>query len=231
MSRTVHSAAALLAAVPLFTGATPEALSALAERGAWRSLREGDVLFDSGERLERLLVLATGRLELLATHGRKRPPETVSQGRAVCEEHVFSRRSSRVRATALTDCELLEIPRSALVSHFERDPEMALTIMGGLSARVQELTREIRCRERPQARQRLVDYLLQQGGTDEGSATFTLHVRKATIAAKLRVTPEHLSRLLKELRQAGLVRVDQQRISVPDVRRLAACGTAGDPGH
>lgn len=231
MRRDEHSAAALLAAVQLFAGVSPEAIAALAERSVWHCVDEGEMLFTAGQRLSGLFVLASGRLQLDSTRGRSRGSEAVMPGRTVCEECVFADQAVQARATAASGCELLEIPRWVLASHLEQDPAMALMMLASLSARVQELTREIRRRERPQARERLVDYLLQQGGAAEGSADFTLNVRKASIAAKLRVTPEHLSRLLRELRVEGLVRVDKQRISVPDVTRLAQSGTEAKQAH
>ena len=51
-------------------------------------------------------------------------------------------------------------------------------------------------------------------------ALITLPTAKGAIASQLNLTPEHFSRILQELQQAGLLQVSGRTISVPDPRRL-----------
>jgi DNA-binding transcriptional regulator LsrR (DeoR family) len=48
----------------------------------------------------------------------------------------------------------------------------------------------------------------------------TLPAAKAQIASQLNLTPEHFSRLLHELAQAGLLHVEGRKITVPNPDRL-----------
>jgi len=55
----------------------------------------------------------------------------------------------------------------------------------------------------------------------------TLPAAKAEIASQLNLTPEHFSRILHELAQAGLLQVQGRHITVPDPARLRAATRRG----
>ena len=50
----------------------------------------------------------------------------------------------------------------------------------------------------------------------------TLPAAKGEIASQLNLTPEHFSRILHELADAGLLHIEGRKIVVPDRQRLQA---------
>jgi CRP-like cAMP-binding protein len=50
----------------------------------------------------------------------------------------------------------------------------------------------------------------------------TLPTSKAIVASRLNLTPEHFSRILHDLTQAGLIEVDGREVRIKDVTRLRA---------
>ncbi|MBS1176833.1 MAG: Crp/Fnr family transcriptional regulator [Proteobacteria bacterium] len=50
----------------------------------------------------------------------------------------------------------------------------------------------------------------------------TLPAAKGEIASQLNLTPEHFSRILHELADAGLLHIEGRKIVVPDRHRLQA---------
>ncbi|MDQ5908672.1 MAG: family transcriptional regulator, dissimilatory nitrate respiration regulator, partial [Pseudomonadota bacterium] len=69
--------------------------------------------------------------------------------------------------------------------------------------------------------QRLIGFLLQLAGASTGNATeLELPASKQVIASRLNLTPETLSRVLHNLSESGLIRVNGRHIAVPDVGRL-----------
>jgi CRP-like cAMP-binding protein len=50
----------------------------------------------------------------------------------------------------------------------------------------------------------------------------TLPVSKAIVASRLNLTPEHFSRILHELAERELIRVDGRDVHIVDVARLRA---------
>jgi len=71
--------------------------------------------------------------------------------------------------------------------------------------------------------QRVIGYLLRQD-EDHASAvapyTVTLPTSKAIVASRLNLTPEHFSRILHDLTEAGLIAVDGRDVKIGDVARL-----------
>jgi CRP-like cAMP-binding protein len=52
----------------------------------------------------------------------------------------------------------------------------------------------------------------------------TLPTNKGVIASRLNLTPQHFSRILHELTEAGLVEVDGRTIHITDLDRLRSAG-------
>ncbi len=50
--------------------------------------------------------------------------------------------------------------------------------------------------------------------------TVTLPTSKAIVASRLNLTPEHLSRILHDLTEAGLIAVDGREVKIADVTKL-----------
>jgi CRP-like cAMP-binding protein len=48
----------------------------------------------------------------------------------------------------------------------------------------------------------------------------TLPTSKAIVASRLNLTPEHFSRILHDLTEAGLIAVDGRDVKISDVTRL-----------
>ena len=73
--------------------------------------------------------------------------------------------------------------------------------------------------------QRVIGYLLREDPhADSESAPYaiTLPTSKAIVASRLNVTPEHFSRILHELVEAGLIAVTGREIRIIDSARLSA---------
>jgi CRP-like cAMP-binding protein len=104
----------------------------------------------------------------------------------------------------------------------ERNPRFARRVIAGLATRIETLVREIDATVRGSARERLVNYLLRAHPAAEGEIRVSLPATKAAIATQLGLTPEHLSRLLRELTARQLLRVEGRRVVIADVARLAA---------
>ena len=100
----------------------------------------------------------------------------------------------------------------------------ARRIIAGLSQRVESLVNELERQAMGSGRARLVHYLLRGAGAGGGPGprVVALPAAKGAIASHLNLTPEHFSRLLRELADEGLVQVRGRSITVPDPLRLAA---------
>ena len=109
-----------------------------------------------------------------------------------------------------------------MFDEIERSPRFARRMIAGLSQRIESLVQELDRQSLGGGRDRLVDFLVRSAGDGPGARLVTLPAAKAAVASHLRLTPEHFSRILRELADAGLLQVEGRRITVHDVPRLAA---------
>ncbi len=110
------------------------------------------------------------------------------------------------------------VPGEAVFAELGRNPKFARQMIAGLSRRVQTLVSELDQQALGSGSARFVAYLARQAQGAQ-SLSWTL-ATKSQIASQLNVTPEHFSRILRDLAAAGLLEVQGRRIVVPDMERL-----------
>jgi CRP-like cAMP-binding protein len=218
---------AFLSALPLFKSVDAPTLQRLAAATTRRALARGERLFAKGDAATGMYVVVHGEIRLVArSPGRgERLTGVVGAGRSFGEAVMFLERSAVVDAEAASDALVLHIPKEAVFAEIERSPRFARRVIASLSQRIESLVHELERLALGSGRSRLIAYLVQRARVAAGPAEFTLPATKAAIAAQLNLTPEHLSRLLHELADSGLLQVRARRIVVPDVQRLAAQAT------
>lgn len=228
MARADTSPLAFLSALPLFKALDKAALARLAAATTRHTFKKGERVFSKGDAMTGLYVLVYGEIRLLArTPARgERLTGVVRAGRSFGEAMMFLERPAVVDAQAATDALVLHLPKEAVFQEIERSPLFARRIIAALSQRVQSLVEELDRQAQGGGRARLVDYLARGCKGAAGPTVFTLPAPKAAIALHLNLTPEHLSRLLRELARDGLIEVNGRAITVPDVGRLGASGNA-----
>ncbi|WP_308387965.1 helix-turn-helix domain-containing protein [Acidithiobacillus sp. AMEEHan] len=71
---------------------------------------------------------------------------------------------------------------------------------------------------------RICNYLLELSDASEETGQFQLPAKKVSVAARLGVTPETLSRVLRRLKEAGAIDMRDKTITVLDRRKLLEAG-------
>lgn len=217
---------AFLANLPLLRGLAPEALARLAAGTTRRALKRGETLFREGDAPTGLYAVVYGRVQLAsrAANGRERVIDTVGPGRSFGEPMMFLDKPYIVSARAVADVLVLHVSRETVFAELERNPGFATSIIGTLAQRAEALVRELHEHAVGSGSRRFVGWLLRQAGARKGSgeARITLPATKRALAGRLKVSAEHLSRILRELGEAGLIAVRGREITIPDVGRLRA---------
>ena len=108
-------------------------------------------------------------------------------------------------------------------------------MLGGISRRLHGLVHDVQAYSLHSGIQRVIGYLLYslpEDGMYDSQCSWTrseavalnvsLPVSKATLASRLSITPEYFSRVLHDLEEAGLIRMDKRDIHIPDAARLAS---------
>ncbi len=224
-----------LAALPLFQEMTPAELQRLATGCRLRRYARGDTVFRVGMPCEEFHVTVTGQVKLFAISptGQEKVIELAGPGVSFAEALMFTDKPYIINAQALADALVLSVGKAAVVREIEDDPRFAMHMLAGISRRLHGLVHDVQAYSLHSGMQRVIGYLLHslpEDGAGSGHAdcreavalNVSLPVSKATIASRLSITPEYFSRVLHELEQAGLIRIDKRDIHIPNPARLAS---------
>ena len=222
MARKEIAPEVFLAGLPLFKELDAATLARLAAVTTRRSLKRGETLFRKGDPVTGIYVLVYGEVKLIASTPARgaRLAGMVGPGQSFGEPVMFLERPAPVGAQAATDALLLHLPKEAVFAEIGRNPKFARRMIAGLSKRIESLVRELDRQALGSGTERFVAYLLRHDRGMPGPIVITLPAAKMAIASQLNLTPEHFSRILHELAEAGLLRVEGRKITVPDPDRL-----------
>ena len=179
--------------------------AALLASSVAKTLRKGERLNAAGDRPESLAIILSGIVELGGT-------ETdadcgvllLTSGDLVTPMAVLYGEPCLTSATALTRTRLLLVPRGTVVQQASQQPEVALALARTMGAQWRMAVRHIidlKCRT---AGERLAAFLLRIVDHNEDRPV-RLPFSKGTLAARLGVTPETLSRVIQVVAVNGII--------------------------
>jgi CRP/FNR family transcriptional regulator, dissimilatory nitrate respiration regulator len=215
----------LLSHAPLFRGMSPEEVGRIALGTREVRAAKGEALFRRGDPCEGFHIVAFGQVKLALTTpaGEEKVVEIIGPGHSFGEAVMFMDRPYLVSATALTDSLLLHVAKSTLYAELDRDPGLARRMLGSLSMRLHMLVKDMESFTLHSAAQRVIGFLTRL--EDEAQASrITLPAQKSLVASRLNLTPEYFSRILHELSDAGLVKVEGREIEILDPEGLRRFG-------
>jgi CRP/FNR family transcriptional regulator len=124
---------------------------------------------------------------------------------------------------ALLDTELLKLSPGVVIRLAEREVRVARAFLSELSERAWSFIHEIPGSVFATVRQRVARHLLDlasEGGPDRVGAELMVAVTQQELADAVGTVREVVVRVLRELRQEGVVRTERDRIAIIDPGRL-----------
>lgn len=208
----------------LFAGLAEADFDELVVQMSEEYLGKGEVLFHRGDPAGAFYFLVSGQVELslLSPGGQKKIIEVIGPGRTFAEAVMFMRESNfPVGAEALSDCTLLRIPNAAYLAVLDGNPDACLRLLSDVCAHLHARVREIERLTVQNARSRLSSYLLDHiVDTRDDEGTIRLDLPRHVIASRLSITPETLSRILRQLVDEGVLTIEDRVIYVRSLARL-----------
>jgi CRP-like cAMP-binding protein len=214
-----------LANIPLFKEMQQEEIDRIAANTSEIHVVRGDVLFRKGDPCAGFHVVVYGQIKLAFTSpsGMEKVVEIIMPGQSFGEAIMFMETPYVVYAQALADSMLLHITKSAVFDELERDPKFARRMVAGLSRRLHGLISDLESYSLHSGSQRVIGFLLRSEPESDARGeqlSVELPTRKSIIASRLNLTPEHFSRILHDLAEDGLIKVEGRSIVILDIERL-----------
>lgn len=206
--------------LPAFRQLSRKDLDALANQARLRESRRGSVIVGRGERMPGVIALVTGsaKLALRRANGEAKVLRLLGPGDSFGLAAALLDRPSPVDVVALSHCLVATVPPAALLRLLENHAGFARTVARTLAERVLELVSELDASLQQSGMQRLACYLnaLAEANAHDGAGVVRLPTTKTTVAERLGVKKETLSRMLRDLAERGLIEVSGLEVAILD---------------
>jgi CRP/FNR family transcriptional regulator len=192
---------------PLFASLQPaqrERMQALARS---RSLDQDAILFLEDEPCTGFFVLVEGAIQLTRcaeTPGAHPTLAVIMPVASFAEAAMFGGEAFPATATALKPSRVFHFPKGPFLAAMREDPDLAQAIIHAQAVWLRKLTHMVEQLTGSDSSDRLMNWIREQVPVGR---SLVLPVTKKVLAAQLGMTPETLSRSLRNLQDLGILRV------------------------
>ena len=210
----------------LFAGMSPAQMQRLLSSSHVEECDAGQLLFDRGQPAQHFFIVLDGQVNLVlySKAGEEKIVDILGPGNSFAEAVMFMESPGYpVSAVAAMKSHVAKFSSREYLAILRESPETCLRMLGHLSQRLHMRIREIEYLTLESATHRLVRHLESRLPPDQtGPTEITLQESRQELASRLSMKPETLSRLLRQLSDAGAIVVQGRVLQVPDRKRLLA---------
>lgn len=218
--RVTDEEAAEIRSLELFSGLDDACFAALM-RGAYvQNFPPLIELISEGEASDFLHVVISGSVELFASwNGRETTMATVEPVATFILAATIRNAPYLMSARTLEKSRIVLVPSEDVRAIFDVEPTFARAVVGELAnayRRVVKNTKNLKLRT---SLERLANYFIYRSEAAGGVASFDLGIEKRRLASYLGMTPENLSRALRQIQPYG-VEVEGSHVSLTNIDEL-----------
>jgi CRP-like cAMP-binding protein len=222
----------LLLRCPLFTGAEPADLADVVRHVRRRRFRRGEVIFHEGDPADALHVVASGAVKIVLSsdEGDEAIIATLHPGDFFGELSLLDGSPRSATATAVEATETVSLPRDTFLEEIGRSDRLRDCLLRSLAAELRRLTGHVEELHFLDLSGRLASRLVRLAQeadpppqrTDDGRLEARLEwpFTQSDLAAMIGATRQSVNRLLVDLVDRGLVRIERETLVIPDLDRL-----------
>ncbi|NKX92469.1 Crp/Fnr family transcriptional regulator [Sanguibacter hominis ATCC BAA-789] len=213
-------------AAPLFAGLDPEEARPLLASMATVRLTRGDVLFNEGERGDRLFIISEGKIKLgrRSSDGRENLMAILGPGEMFGELSLFDPGPRTLTASAVADTTLQELSHAELVAWLQAHPGMSKFLLGALARRLRRTNENLADLVFSDVPGRVAKALLDLSTrfgqkTDEGIRV-AHDLTQEELAQLVGASRETVNKALADFAARGWVRREGRAVVLLDIPRL-----------
>lgn len=207
-----------IVALSMFENVGSDRLKRLTDAGFLQTFPRHTVLFGQGDNPDFLHVLIEGSVALFAHTGddnRTSTMEVVEPVDTFILAAAVTGMPYLMGARVLARSRILMVPSDVLRQLIHEDNDLAVAMMMALARQFRVMVRQVKNLKLRTSVQRTGSYLLLLSETEGAKKRFQLPYDKRTLAGRLGMTPENLSRAFGTLKQYG-VTISGQTVSIED---------------
>ena len=210
----------------LFAGISPVELNAIAEFTVIKPVAKGSYLFHEGSPSLGFYIVQTGAINVHRVNaaGKEQVIHVFRAGESFAEGTLATDQGYPADARAVDESQVLLVQKAGILALLKRQPELALRMLGSMSAHLRILVAQLEDLTLKDVETRLANWLLKRcpDPASEKPVKIILAMTKRVLAAELGTVSETFSRTLAKFREQGLVDVKGKVLTVVGPARLAA---------
>jgi CRP-like cAMP-binding protein len=210
----------------LFSGLAIENLGSIAAITVAKPLEKGAYLFhEDGPSLGFYIVQAGAiNVHRVNAAGKEQVIHVFRAGESFAEGTLATDKGYPADARAVEASQVLLVQKAGILALLQRQPELALRMLGSMSAHLRVLIGQLDDLRLKDIETRLAEWLVKRcpNPASEQPVKIELHMTKRVLAAELGTVSETFSRTLAKLREQGLIEIYGKRVTVLNPSRLGA---------
>lgn len=213
----------ILAKNPILSSLSADTIEEISKRSVSKTLSSQQQLFVRDEPAKAFYFLKSGRIKLyrLSQSGDEKILEIIEPNNLFAFTLLFIDGARYpVTASALVPSEVIAINSQYFSQLLKDSTELCFKVMAAMSSRMMGLIQEIDDLSLQSGSSRVAAYLLSH--TSDIKPIYQLPVSKKTLASRLSIKPETLSRLISCLITSGAISVRDKEIEVLDRQSLSS---------
>lgn len=208
----------------LFTGMSLEELHGIAALTVPKVVPKGGYLFREGDPSQGFYIVQAGAISVHRVNatGKEQVIHVFRPGESFAEGTLATERGYPADGRAVEASRVLLVQKAGILALLRRHPELALRMLGSMSAHLRILVGQLEDLTLKDVETRLAHWLLKHCPDPAGDrpARIVLPMTKRVLAAELGTVSETFSRTLAKFRAQGLLEVKGKVITVHSQARL-----------
>ena len=206
----------ILKTVPLFSLFSDHQLAALFPAIQHRSYPRHSFMLRAGEKSDALYIILSGRAKIVIDDGEGREVTltTIGPSEFFGEMSLIDEKPRSASVEALEPCEVLYISKPAFMSCLKDNFDAAMLILKSVVGRLREADRKIASLALMDVHGRVARLIMDLA--KESNGNWIVDTGSEEMARMVGASREMVSRVLKDMRDSGLIRRDKRKIIVLD---------------
>ena len=209
----------------LFTGISQAELSPIVEITVTKPVPKGGYLFHEGDPSHGFYIVQSGAINVHRVNGagKEQIIHVFRAGESFAEGTLATEKGYPADARAVESSQVLLVQKAGILALLKRQPELALRMLGSMSAHLRILVGQLEDLTLKDVETRLSNWLVKRcpdPATDK-PVRIELPMTKRVLAAELGTVSETFSRTLAKFREQGLIEVKGKTVTILSPSRLA----------
>jgi CRP/FNR family cyclic AMP-dependent transcriptional regulator len=188
---------------------------------------EGDRIFSKGDPGDSMMAVLKGRVSVStpSDDGRQVVLTVMHDGDLFGEIAMLDGKERTADVTAMTDCEVLVVPRRSLLSLLERRPDICIDLMLVLCERLRRTNEQVEDLAFLDLEARIAKVLVrlaeENGITDEPTQPVGVKISQRALGELVGGSRESVNKHLHDWKRSGIITIEKGAIMIRDIDALA----------